>query len=193
MSAYREEHATYRWWAMSLLRSAAPAAAGAEVSGVVVSVEPAYPREVGIGWHILLPVLVPAGVVSLLGLLVSVLLRNGKSSGGGRRSLSELRRGPQFLVTEFTVREDDGSLVELEIHGHLATSALLPRDRIRARVRPQRRRDLPPRAYALDNYTSGRAHGPHAPTKLAHLGAPLLFQAFVGLATIVLVVVSLVR
>jgi hypothetical protein len=178
-----EEHATYRWWAMS--RTSSP-----DVAGVVVTVEPAYPREASIGWHILLPILVTAAVTRLLALAIAAILRDGKSGSGGR-SLKELRRGPEFLVTEFTVQADDGTLVELEIHGHLAKSALLPRDRIRARVRPQRRRDLPPRAYRIDNYTSGRAHGPHAPTRLGHIGPPLLLNAFVGFGIIVLVATSL--
>src|SRR5262249_54274784 len=99
------------------------------------------------------------------GWLFALILLERKPSGGGQRSLKELRRGPEFLVTEFTVRRDDDTIVELEIHGHLAKSALIPRDRIRARVRRQRRRDLPLRAYRVDNDTSGRAHRPHAPTR----------------------------
>jgi hypothetical protein len=158
----------------------------------VVTVEPSYPRDTGIGWHILVPILVTAGVARLLWLLAAVLLREGKSSGGGQRSLKELRRGPEFLVTEFTVRRDDGSLVELEIHGHLAKSALMPRDRIRAQVRQQRRRDLPLRAHRVQNDTSGRTHRLYAPTKWSHLGPALLLQAFLGLMIIVLVAASLV-
>jgi hypothetical protein len=164
-----------------------------EVTGVVVDVEPEYPREVGTGWHILLPVLLAAGVARLLAVLIATVLRRGGSSGGGaRRSLKDLRRGPEFLVTEFTVRTDDGTLVELEIHGHLATSALLPRDRVRAWVRRQRRSDLPPRAYRLHNYTSGRSHGPPTQTMWMHLGPPLLLQAFLGLTIIALIAAALV-
>jgi hypothetical protein len=163
-----------------------------EVAGVVVAVEPEYPREVGIGWHIILPILLGAGVARLPGLLVATLLRNGRSSGGSRRTLKELRRGPEFLVTEFIVRGADGTLVELEIHGHLPTSALIPRDRVRAEVRRQRRNDLPPRAHRLENHTSGRVHRPHTSTMLSHLGLPLLLQAILGLAIILLVVAALV-
>jgi hypothetical protein len=162
-----------------------------EVAGVVDTVEPSYPRKVGIGWHILLPILVAAGVTQLLGLLLATILRTGKSSGG-QRALKELRGGPEFLVTEFTVRQDDGTLVELEIHGHLAKSALLPRDRIHARVRRQRRRDLPPRAHLVHNRTSGRAHRPHPPTVWSHIGPLLLLQALLGLAIILLVAMALV-
>lgn len=165
--------------------------AGSDVTGVVVSVEPSYPREIGIGWHILLPILVTAGVTRLLGVLVAAVLREGKSSGGGRRSLKELRRGPEFLVTEFTVRQDDGTPVELEVHGHLARAALIPRDLVRAKVRRQRRRDLPLRAHRIDNYTSGRAHAPPGQTIWMHLGPALLVQAFAGLAIILLVLVFL--
>jgi hypothetical protein len=181
---------------MSQTRAAvAPAprkATNPEVTGVVVAVEPEYPREVGIGWPILLPILLGAGVVRLLGLLLATVLRKGKTSGGGRRSLKELRRGPEFLVTEFFVREADGTLVELEVHGHLATSALLPRDHIRAQVRRQRRRDLPLRAHRVNNFTSGRVHRPPSQTIWMHLGPPLLLQAFVGLTVILLIATALV-
>ncbi len=163
-----------------------------EVVGVVVAVEPEYPREVGIGWPILLPILLGAGVARLLGLLFATVLRNGKSTGGARRTLKELRRGPEFLVTEFIVREADGTIVELEAHGHLPTSALIPRDRVRTEVRRQHRRDLPPRAHRLHNHTSGRVHRPHTPTMWSHLGMPLLLQAILGLAIILLVVAALV-
>jgi hypothetical protein len=162
-----------------------------DVTGVVVTVEPAYPREVGIGWHIILPVLIAAGVTQLLMALIAAITRSGGSGGGGR-SVSQLRKGPEFLVTEFTVRGDDGELVELEIHGHLAKSALLPGDRIRAWVRRQRRRDLPSRAHRVHNNTSGRVHRPHAPTKWSHIGMPLLPQAFLGLGIILLVATPLV-
>jgi hypothetical protein len=158
----------------------------------VVTVESSYPRDVGIGWLVLLPVLGAAGVAQLLWLLVAAILGEGKSSGGSRRSLKELRRGPEYLVTEFTVRDDDGTLVELEIHGHLAKQALLPRDRVRVQVRRQRRRDLPLRAHRVENYTSGRMHRLYTPTRWSHLGPALLVQAFVGLVVIVLIAMSLV-
>jgi hypothetical protein len=170
--------------------SAPRTAPSPEITGVVVTVEPAYPREVGIGWHIILPVLAAAGVTQLLMLLIATITRSG-GSGGGQRSVGQLRKGPEFLVTEFTVRQDDGTLVELEIHGHLAKSALLPGDRVRAWVRRQRRRDLPPRAHRLHNNTSGRVHRPHAPTKWSHIGMPLLPQAFLGLTIVLLIAIAL--
>lgn len=163
-----------------------------DVSGVVVAVEPEYPREVGIGWAVILPILLAAGVAKLPVLLLATVLPNGQSSGGSRRTLKELRRGPEFLVTEFTVREADGNLVELEVHGHLPTSALIPRDRVRAELRRQRRKDLPPRAHRLHNHTSGRVHRPHTSTTLSHLGMPLLLQAILGLVIILLFVTALV-
>lgn len=164
---------------------------GPEVTGVVVTVEPEYPREVGIGWLVLLPILLGAGVARLLGGLFAAVLRNGTSGRGGRRTLKELRRGPEFLVTEFTVRQADGTLVELEIHGHLAPSALIPHDRVHAEVRQQRRRDLPMRAHRLHNHTSGRVHRPHTSTTWGHLGLPLLLPAILGWAIILLVIVVL--
>jgi hypothetical protein len=181
---------------MSQTRAAvAPAprnASNPEVIGVVVTVEPEYPREVGIGWPVIVPILLGAGVVRLLGLLLATVLRKGKTSGGSRRSLKELRRGPEFLVNEFFVREADGTLVELEVHGHLATSALLPRDHVRAEVRAQRRKDLPMRAHRVHNHTSGRVHRPHASTMLSHLGTPLLLQAILGWAIVLLIATAIV-
>jgi hypothetical protein len=162
-----------------------------DVSGVVVEIEPPYPREVGIGWAVLLPILVGAGVVRLLGLLIAAVLRSGSSTGGARRTLKDLRRGPEFLVTEFTLREADGTLVEMEAHGHLATSALILRDHVRAEVRRQRRQDLPLLAHRVHNHTSGRVHRPHTPTIWSHLGMPLLSQAILGFAIILLLVAAL--
>jgi hypothetical protein len=173
---------------MSQLKAATPASD--MVAGEVINVEPSYPREVGTGWHILVPLLAAAGAAYSLWLLIATILRTGASSGSGRRSLKDLRKGPEFLVTEFTIRLDDGSLLELEAHGHLATSALLPKDRVRARLRKQKRKDLPPRAAFIHNYTSGRDHGPPTQTLLMHLGPGLLMQAFIGLTIIALIVTA---
>src|SRR5262249_54274783 len=67
-------HATRRWWAMSQTRTTAwpirRKTPSPEVAGVVVTVEPSYPRDVGIGWHILLPILVAAGGARFLRVVI---------------------------------------------------------------------------------------------------------------------------
>jgi hypothetical protein len=155
----------------------------AEVSGEVIEVDDGYGREEGIGWNILLPILIAAGVGRVPGLLVEIAFRTS-GSGGARRSIKDLRKGPEFLVTPFVVRDIGGVQVALEVHGHLSSSALMPGDHIVATVRPQRRADLPPRAYRVDNYTSGRAHSPHPPTRWTHIGPPLIVNAALGVVII---------
>ena len=156
----------------------------AEVSGEVIEVDDGYGREEGIGWNLLAPILVAAGVGRVPSLLLAAALRTG-GTGSARRSLKELRRGPEFLVTPFVVRDLGGAHVALEVHGHLSSSALLPGDHIVADVKPQRRADLPPRAYRVDNYTSGRAHAPRPPTRWTHIGPPLIVHAAVGVLLLV--------
>jgi hypothetical protein len=169
-------------------RSAAGSTRPSEIVGQVVEVDLPYARESGTGWLVLAPLLLTASFARAIGLLIAAVLRTAATAGGGRRSLKELRRGPEFLVTTFLVRPDDGPPVELEIHGHMVSGALVPGDMIVAKVRQQRRKDLPPRAYRIDNYTSHRAHAPNPPTLWTHLGPGLLIQAAIGTLLIALVV-----
>src|SRR2546428_700254 len=116
--------------------------ASGEVVGMVVEVDPSYTRQIAVGWLVLLPILAAAGVAQLLLLLVAALLRAQAAPGAGRRKLKDLRRGPEVVVTPFSVRQSGGDLVDLELHGHLASSALLARDQVIAAVRPQHRPEL---------------------------------------------------
>src|SRR5690242_21595012 len=106
LRAYRETTCRHRWWTMSQTRAAVALvprkAAEPDVIGVVIGVEPAYPREVGIGWPVLLPILLGAGVVRLLAVLMAAVLRQGTSSGGAPRTPKELRRGAAVLVARVT-------------------------------------------------------------------------------------------
>jgi hypothetical protein len=163
------------------MRSAPAPAADGEIVGKIVEVDEAYSREIAIGWLVLGPLLVTASVARAVGLLLAAVLRRGATAGGGRRSVKDLKRGPSITVTPFQVRRPDGSTVDLEVHGHLVSGALVRGDQIVALVRPQRRQDLPPRAYRIENYTSGRAHAPHPPTVWSHLGPGLFIQAGTGL------------
>src|SRR5262245_46615727 len=126
-----------------------------EVVGVVVEVDPSYTRQIAIGWLVLLPILAAAGVAQLVLVRLAALLRSQASPGRAPPKLKDRRRGPEVVVTPFSVRQAGGDVVELELHGHLASSALLARDRVIAAVRPQGRPELPPRAHRIDNYSSG--------------------------------------
>ncbi|HYU84752.1 MAG TPA: hypothetical protein VEK80_08080 [Kribbellaceae bacterium] len=165
-------------------RSATPS----EIVGRVIEVDEPYARQQGIGWLVLGPLIILAGVARSIGLLIAAITRSGTTAGGGGRSLKELKRGPELLVTPFLVRPPDGAPVELEVHGHMVSGALVPGDMIVAQIRPQRRRDLPPQAYRIDNYTSQRAHAPHPPTLWTHLGPALLLQAAIGVLIAALLV-----
>src|SRR5690348_17922137 len=101
-------------------------AAEPDVIGVVIGVEPAYPREVGIGWPVLLPILLGAGVVRLLAVLIAAVLRQGTSSGGGRRPLQVMRRGPGLPVLPLTLRGTNGTPLWTVNHRHIPPHAFLP-------------------------------------------------------------------
>ncbi|MEV4754907.1 hypothetical protein AB0J86_07315 [Micromonospora sp. NPDC049559] len=153
---------------------------GPIVTGRVVRLMEGYSRELKVGQPVLFAVLSAAGVARLLSVLVLALLRSG-TSGGGRRKLKELRKGPEFLVTPLRIRDTSGVLCEMEIHGHLPQSALEPADHVQVTVRPQRDSDLAPRVERIVNITTGQLLTPRPPTVWSHLGPPLLLQALLGL------------
>jgi hypothetical protein len=153
--------------------------AGPVVTGRFVRLLEGYPRELKIRQPILVAVLTAAGVARMLLLLVTSLLRTG-SGGGTRRRFKELRKGPEFLVTPLRIRAEDGVLCEMEIHGHLPQSALEPAEYVQVTVRPQRDRELAPRAERIVNITTGQLLTPRIPTVWSHLGPALLLQAGLG-------------
>lgn len=152
---------------------------GPIVTGRVIRLLDGYPREVRVGQPVLVAVVTAAGVIRLIGLLVASLLRAG-TGGGGRRKWKELKKGPEYLVTPLQVRETDGRLCELELHGHLPQSALHPSDHVQITVRAQKDRDLAPRVEKIVNITTGQLLTPRVPTLWSHLGPPLLLQAILG-------------
>src|SRR6266511_1779501 len=79
-----------------------------EIAGQVIQVDEPYARQEGIGWAVLAPLLIPAALARGIGLLIAAVTRTGATTGGGRRSLKELRRGPEVLVTTFLVRPANG-------------------------------------------------------------------------------------
>jgi hypothetical protein len=162
----------------------------AVVDGPIVRIEDGYAREVAVPPLTLTGVVAAAGVTQLLSQLLAAVLRTGGSPAG--RGWKDLRKGPEYLVTPVLVRHVDGSEVELEMHGHTAPGALRQGDLIRAEVRRQRRRDLPPRLHRIENYSTGRTLRPRGHTLWTHLGTPLLLQALVGVALVALFVLCAV-
>jgi hypothetical protein len=156
---------------------------GPIITGRVVRLLEGYSREVKVGQPVLVAVLTAAGVARLLGRLVFSLLRSG-SGPSAPRKWKDLRKGPEFLVTPLRVRNGDGLLCEMEIHGHLPQSALEPSDHVQVTVRTQRDGDLAPRVERIVNITTGQLLTPRKPTVWSHLGPPLLLQAVLGLVLV---------
>ena len=157
---------------------------GPIVTGRVVRLVDGYAREVKVRRPVLVAVLAAAGITRLVGGLLAALLPGKRIGPGTRRRWKELRQGPEFLVTPLRVRNTDGVLCEMEIHGHFPQSAIHPGDRIQARVRRQPDPDLPPRVHRLVNLTTGQSLHPRTATVWSHLGPALLLQAVLGLALV---------
>lgn len=155
--------------------------------GRVVRFLESYPRPMGIGQPVLLAVLTPALLVGLAWLFVVALVRSGSGDGSGpRRSWKQLREGPEFLVTPVRIRLADGTVREVELHGHLPQSALHPGDDIQFSVRAQKDPQLPPKITRIVNVTTAQLLHPRVPTLWSHLGPPLLLQATLGVVFLAL-------
>lgn len=164
---------------------------GPIITGRVIRLRDGYSREMKIRRPALVAVLTAASVARLIGVLVLSVLRAGTGSGG-RRKFKELRKGPEFLVTPLRLRDSDGVLYEMEIHGHLPQSALEPADHIQVTVRSQKDADLAPRVERIVNITTGQLLTPRIPTLWSHLGPALVLQSLVGLLVLGLVVAGYV-
>lgn len=156
---------------------------GPIVTGRVVRLLDGYPRELKVHQPVLVVVLTTAAVTRLVMRAIASVFRPG-SGGGSGRGWKELRKGPEFLVTPLRLRDGDGVLCEMEIHGHLPQSALEPSDHIQVTIRPQKDSDLPPKVERIVNLTTGQLLTPRPPTLWWHLGPALLFQALLGLLVI---------
>ncbi|KXK61998.1 hypothetical protein AWW66_10665 [Micromonospora rosaria] len=159
-------------------------------TGRVVRLMDGYTRELKVGQPVLVAVVTAASVMGLLLLAIRSLLSSA-AGGGGRRSWKELRKGPEFLVTPLRLRDRDNRLFEVELHGHLAQSALHPADWVQITLKPQDP-DLPPRVEQIVNLTTGQLLRPRHATLWSHLGPPLLLQAILGALIVLAVVVLLV-
>lgn len=153
--------------------------AGPIVTGRLLRLGDGYAREVKVGQPVLVAVLAAASVIQMIGLLITSALRTGSGSGS-RRTWKQLRKGPEYLVTPLRVRDTDGRLCELELHGHLPQSALHPGDHIQLTVRRQKDPGLAPRVERIVNITTAQLLKPRGPNLWSHLGPPLLLQAALG-------------
>ncbi|WP_329111258.1 hypothetical protein OG792_14005 [Micromonospora sp. NBC_01699] len=156
---------------------------GPIVTGRVIRLLDGYSREMRVQQPIVVAVLATAGVFRVMMLLLASLLRAGAGAGAQRR-WKELRKGPEFLVTPLRIRDSEGVLCEMEIHGHLPQTAIEPADHIQVTIRPQKDPQLAPRVERIVNLTTAQLLTPRPPTVWSHLGPALLLQAIVGLLLI---------
>jgi len=154
---------------------------GPVLTGRVVRLMPGYAREMKVGQPALVAVLAAAAVARLIGRLILSVLQAG-TRGGAPKRWKDLRKAPEFLVTPLRLRDADGRLCEVEIHGHLPQSALEPADHIQVTVSPQKDRGSPPKVEKIVNITTGQLLRPRIPTLWSHIGPALLLQAFTGAA-----------
>src|SRR5919112_3459324 len=120
--------------------------AGPVITGRFLGYRPSYTREVKIGRPLVLAVFVSATVARLIGALVRLR--------GVRRTLKDLKKGPEFLVTPMRLRDDLGQVYEVEMHGHLPVSALHRGDLIQITTAPQADPKLPVKLLRMVNLTT---------------------------------------
>jgi hypothetical protein len=155
------------------------------ITGRFVGYQASYTREVRVGRPLAVFVFLSAGIAQLL----ASLLRMRPA----RRSLKELRKGPEFLVTPVRLRDDLGQTYEIEMHGQLPQSALHRGDLVQVRTEPQRDRTLPVKLMQVVNLTTMQPLTPRIPTRWSHLGPAMLLQAAAGLVVAGVLVVALFR
>ncbi len=155
------------------------------ITGRFIGYQASYTREVRVGRPLALAVYVAAGIAQLLGSLLRMK--------PARRSLKELRMGPEFLVTPVRLRDDLGQTYEIEMHGQLPQSALHRGDLVQVRTEPQKDRTLPVRLTQVVNLTTMQPLTPRIPTQWSHLGPAVLLQAAAGLMVAGVLVAALLR
>ncbi len=158
--------------------------AGPYITGRFLGFRTSYTREVRIGRPLVMAVFVAASIARIL----SAMLRFG--GGGVRRKFKELKKGPEFLVTPVRVRDDQGQVYEVEMHGHLPVSALHRGDHIQVTTREQDDPALPVKLVRMVNLTTWQPLTPRIPTMWSHLGPALLLQAGLGLTIVLAVTVA---
>ncbi|GIF15941.1 hypothetical protein [Actinoplanes teichomyceticus] len=155
------------------------------ITGRFVGYQASYTREVRVGRPLAIFVFLSAGIAQL----VASLLRMKPA----RRSLKDLRKGPEFLVTPVRLRDDLGQTYEVEMHGQLPQSALHRGDLVQVRTEPQKDRTLPVKLMQLVNLTTMQPLTPRIPTRWSHLGPAILLQAAAGLVVTGVVLAALLH
>jgi hypothetical protein len=158
------------------------------ITGRFLGYQASYTRSVKIGQPLVLAVFVTASITQAFGALILALLRTG--GRGARRRFSDLKKGPEFLVTPLRVRDDLGQVYEVEMHGHLAQSALYRGDLVQLTTRTQKDPDLPVKLVQVLNLTTMQPLTPRIPTVWSHLGPALLLQAVLGFMVAALVIAA---
>jgi hypothetical protein len=165
--------------------------AGPVITGRFLGFQTSYTREVKIGQPALLVIFVAASIAQAIGALVLAVLRNGPS--GARRTLKDLKKGPEFLVTPVRLRDDLGQVYEVEMHGQLPQSALHRGDHVQVRTRPQKDPKMAVKLQQVINLTTMQPFTPRIPTMWSHLGPALLIQATAGVVVAALVAAAWMR
>ncbi|MFC7530725.1 hypothetical protein [Actinoplanes sp. GCM10030250] len=155
------------------------------ITGRFLGFQASYTREVRVGRPLAVAVFVMAGIVQL----ISSVLRMKPA----RRTLKELRKGPEFLVTPVRLRDDLGQTYEIEMHGQLPQSALHRGDLVQVRTQPQADHTLPVKLLQVVNLTTMQPLTPRIPTRWSHLGPALLLQAAAGITIIGAVLAAWLR
>ncbi|OJF11563.1 hypothetical protein [Couchioplanes caeruleus] len=154
--------------------------AGPVITGRLLGFQASYTREVKVGKPLVILVFLTASVAHALGSLVMAAVRGG-GRGAARRTLKDLKKGPEYLVTPVRLRDDLGQVYEVEMHGQLPQSALHRGDLVQVRTVPQKDPDLPARLHQVINLETLQPYTPRIPTMWSHLGPGLLIQAALGL------------
>jgi hypothetical protein len=160
--------------------------AGPVITGTFAGYLAPYTRPVKIGRPLVLAVFVSATVARLIGGML-------RFKGGSWRRFSDLRKGPEFLVTPVRLRDDLGRTYEVEMHGHLPVSALRKGDLVQVTTQRQKDPTLPVKLVRMVNLTTLQPLAPRIPTMWSHLGPALLLQAALGLTVALAVTAAWVR
>ncbi|MEU4692729.1 hypothetical protein [Actinoplanes sp. NPDC023714] len=155
------------------------------ITGRFLGFQASYTREVKVGKALAIAVFVAAGIAQMIGSLLRMK--------PARRSLKELRKGPEFLVTPVRLRDDLGQTYEIEMHGQLPQSALHRGDLVQVRTQPQADPTLPVKLMQVVNLTTMQPLTPRIPTRWSHLGPAMLLQAAAGAAIFGMVLAIVLR
>ncbi|GLY00089.1 MULTISPECIES: hypothetical protein [Actinoplanes] len=155
------------------------------ITGRFLGFQASYTREVQVGRPLAVAVFIAAGIAQMVGALLRMK--------PARRTLKELRKGPEFLVTPVRLRDDLGQTYEIEMHGQLPQSALHRGDLVQVRTQPQADPTLPVKLMQVVNLTTMQPLTPRIPTRWSHLGPVLLMQATLGLVIFGVVLAAWLR